>query len=109
MTNLTDHIIDAHIHVWSPDFDRYPLALGFTPDDLWLPSFTPDDHFAYSHPFGKVRLNLVQMTWYGLDHRYILDLIASDPTTYTGKILYDEDVLSDAGVTDFSIYPVITD
>ena len=32
-----------------------------------------------------------------------------DPTTYTGKILYDEDVLSDAGVTDFSIYPVITD
>lgn len=32
-----------------------------------------------------------------------------DPKTYTGKILYDEDVLSDAGVTDFSIYPVITD
>ena len=32
-----------------------------------------------------------------------------NPKTYTGKILYDEDVLSDAGVTDFSIYPVITD
>ena len=84
MSELTNLIVDAHIHVWSPDFDRYPLALGFTPDDLWLPSFTPADHFAYSHPFGKVRLNLVQMTWYGLDHRYILDLIASDPTTYTG-------------------------
>ncbi len=84
MSELTNRIVDAHIHVWSPDFDRYPLSPGFSCDDLWLPSFTPDDHFAYSHPFGKVRLNLVQMTWYGLDHRYILDLIASDPTTYTG-------------------------
>ena len=78
------NIVDAHIHVWSSDFDRYPLAPGFTPADLWLPSFTPDDHFAYSHKVGKVRINLVQMTWYGLDHSYILDLIASDPETYTG-------------------------
>ena len=82
---MTDNrIVDAHIHVWSPDFDTYPLAPGFTPDDLWLPSFTPDDHFAYSQTVGKVRLNLVQMTWYSLDHRYILDLIASDPDTYAG-------------------------
>jgi len=82
--NLKDRIIDAHIHVWTPDTERYPLAPGFTPDDFWLPSFTPDDHFAYSRRVGKVRLNLVQMTWYGLDHSYILDLIASDPDTYTG-------------------------
>ena len=59
------NIVDAHIHVWSSDFDRYPLAPGFTPADLWLPSFTPDDHFAYSRKVGKVRINLVQMTWYG--------------------------------------------
>ncbi|MDE2807667.1 MAG: amidohydrolase family protein, partial [Gemmatimonadota bacterium] len=78
------NIVDAHIHVWTSDFDQYPLAPGFTPADLWLPSFTPDDHFAYSRKVGKVRLNLVQMTWYGLDHSYILDLIASDPETYTG-------------------------
>ena len=84
MSELTDRIVDAHIHVWSPDFARYPLAPGFTPDDLWLPSFTPDEHRAYSQPLGKIRFNLVQMTWYGLDHRYILDLIASDPTTYAG-------------------------
>ena len=47
------NIVDAHIHVWTSDFDRYPLAPGFTPDDLWLPSFTPDDHFAYSRKVGK--------------------------------------------------------
>ncbi|HJO81883.1 MAG: SDR family NAD(P)-dependent oxidoreductase [SAR202 cluster bacterium] len=32
-----------------------------------------------------------------------------DPKTYTGKILYDEDVLTDAGVTDFSQYTIIAD
>ncbi|MDP6101990.1 MAG: SDR family NAD(P)-dependent oxidoreductase [Dehalococcoidia bacterium] len=34
-------------------------------------------------------------------------ICAQDPRTYTGRILYDEDVLSEAGVTDFSMYPVI--
>ncbi len=77
-------IVDAHIHVWSPDFQKYPLAPGFTPEDLWRPSFTPDDHSGYSRQFGRVRCNLVQMTWYGLDHCYIIDLIASDPNTFVG-------------------------
>ena len=77
-------IVDAHIHVWSPDLDRYPLAPGFTTEDLWHPSFTPDDHLAYSKQVGHVRINLVQMTWYGLDHSYIIYLIASDPDTFVG-------------------------
>ena len=29
-------------------------------------------------------MNLVQMTWYGLDHSYIVDLIAQDPQTFVG-------------------------
>ena len=29
-------------------------------------------------------MNLVQMTWYGLDHSYIADLIAQDPQTFVG-------------------------
>lgn len=78
------NLVDAHIHVWSSDHDRYPLAPGFTTEDLWHPSFTPDDHFAYSKQVGRVRINLVQMTWYGLDHSYIIDLIASDPDTFVG-------------------------
>ena len=81
---MGQRIVDAHIHAWSPDFDRYPLAPGFEPGDLWLPQFTPDDHFAYSHRVGPVRINLVQMTWYGLDHTYISDLIEADPDTFVG-------------------------
>ena len=80
----TNRIVDAHIHVWSREFERYPLAPGFAESDLWRPSFTPDDHFRYSRQVGKVRINLVQMTWYGLDHSYIIDLIAADPDTFVG-------------------------
>lgn len=81
---MSQRMVDAHIHVWSPDFGRYPLSPGFAESDPWLPSFTPDDHFRYSRDFGKVRINLVQMTWYGLDHRYIIDLIESDPDRFVG-------------------------
>ena len=82
--NIQDRIIDAHIHVWTDDFENYPLAPGFDPSDLWLPSFTPAQYSEYSRSVGKVRINLVQMTWYGLDHSYIIDLIANAPDTFVG-------------------------
>jgi predicted TIM-barrel fold metal-dependent hydrolase len=77
-----DPTVDAHIHVWSADLKRYPLAPGFGPADLWRPSFTPEEYFGYA-PAG-VRINLVQMTWYGLDHSYITDLIAAAPDVFVG-------------------------
>lgn len=79
-------IVDAHIHVWSPDVDRYPLAPGFNASDLWLPSFTVEDHEALTAQLDVrvTGVNLVQMTWYGLDHSYILDLIEANPDRYTG-------------------------
>ena len=80
----SNRIVDAHIHVWTADLERYPLAPGFTREDLWRPSFTPEEHFTYSRSVGDVRLNLVQMFWYGTDHSYILDLIAGDPDTFVG-------------------------
>lgn len=83
-TALKNRIIDAHIHVWTDDFARYPLASGFSAEDLWLPSFTPEIYDSYSRQMGQVRINLVQMTWYGLDHSYILDLIAGDPERFVG-------------------------
>ena len=55
-------IIDAHCHVWTSDTNQYPLASAFGKSDLWLPSFTPEDHFKYSRLVGDVRINLVQMT-----------------------------------------------
>lgn len=79
-------MIDAHVHMWTDDFARFPLAQGFSPDDMWLPRFTPLEYDACtgSTKARPVRLNLVQMTWYGLDHSYILSLIASDPARFSG-------------------------
>lgn len=94
--SLHDRIVDAHVHVWTTDTARYPLAPGFDAGDLWRPSFTPEEHFQYSRAVGRARLNLVQMTWYGLDHRYILDLIAGDPETFTGTGIVP--VLSDVSL-----------
>ena len=53
-------VVDAHVHFWTADEARYPLAPGFTADDLWLPSFTPADYSEFA-PDGRTRINLVQM------------------------------------------------
>ena len=82
--DLTDRLFDAHVHIWTDDFATYPLMAGFVPDDLWKPTSTPEDFACYSRPFGRVRMNLVQMTWYGLDHRYIIDRIAAEPDRFVG-------------------------
>ena len=34
--------IDAHSHIWSPDVQHFPLALGKTVADLKPRSFTPE-------------------------------------------------------------------
>ena len=85
-------IVDAHIHVWTDDFERYPLAEEVKKEDLWHPTFTPEEYFSYSRTVGDVRINLVQMIWYDYDHSYILDLIAGDPETFagTGMISLDD-------------------
>lgn len=81
---LRDRLIDAHVHVWTSDLKEYPLAPGFDRADLWTPTCTPEQIADESSMFGEVRLNLVQMTWYGLDHSYILALIADAPNRYVG-------------------------
>ena len=85
--DVRDKLLDAHIHVHSPDIERYPLAPGFERSDLWYPSMTPDDYAGYARGFGKVRVNLVQPTWYGLDHTYIIDCIARAPEQYVGTAI----------------------
>ncbi len=41
-----DDLIDAHVHVWSPDTARYPLAHGYTKEQMAIPRLdflTPTD------------------------------------------------------------------
>ena len=66
--DLKKGFIDAHVHVWTPDTDKYPLAKGFTKDDVKPPSFTPEELLALARPCGVTRITLIQMS-FGSDRR----------------------------------------
>lgn len=82
--------IDAHVHVWTTDFRRYPLAVGFTPQQMAPAHFTPEDLFAHSGPAGVRRTVLIQMVFYGNDNSYMLDCIRQYPGVFAGVALIDE-------------------
>lgn len=106
--------IDAHVHVWTPDTDRYPLAVGFTKEGMQPASFTPEQLFAHTRPEGVNRIVLIQMSYYGTDNRYMLHVIAKNRHTFRGVAIVDESqpdvadtmvTLGDKGVRGFRIYP----
>lgn len=106
--------IDAHVHVWTPDTERYPLADGFTKEkDMKPPSFTPAELFAHCRPQGVDRVVLVQMSFYQFDNRYMLDAIKEHPGTFSGIGIVDEaksgvretmQALATQGVRGFRLY-----
>lgn len=58
------NFIDAHVHVWTPDTDHYPLGKGWKKEDMKPPSFTPEEFFKHAKPAGVTRANLIQMSFY---------------------------------------------
>jgi predicted TIM-barrel fold metal-dependent hydrolase len=105
--------IDAHVHVWTPDTDRYPLAEGYTPADMQPPSFTPEQLLALATPHGVGRILLIQMSFYTTDNRYMLDCIAAQPEVFRGVAIIDHQAadtaetmrqLKQRGVTGFRLY-----
>lgn len=69
------HHIDAHVHVWTPDTDHYPLAAGFKKENMKPPSFTPEELFKHCRPSGVERVVLIQMSFYRFDNSYMLDMM----------------------------------
>src|SRR5262249_17051513 len=81
--------IDAHVHVWTADTNRYPLAPGFKPEDMKPASFTPEELFKHCKPAGVERINLIQMSYYRFDNRYMLETMARFPDTFVGTAIVD--------------------
>src|SRR5436305_12157207 len=69
--------IDAHVHVWTNDFKKYPLATGFTPEDMEPRRYLADDILREARPSGVDHVVLIQMSYYGFDNSYMLDAIRS--------------------------------
>ncbi len=81
--------IDAHVHVWSPDTRRYPLADRFNTADMDPPSFTPDELLQQCKPAGVDRIVLIQMSFYEYDHRYMFEAMRAHPGVFSAVALID--------------------
>lgn len=106
--------IDAHVHVWTPDTELYPLAAGYGRDEMKPPSFTPEELFEHARPCGVDRVVLIQMSFYGFDNSYMLDTMRNHPGVYSGVAVIDDSSsnpanqmreLAKQGVRGFRIYP----
>ena len=106
--------IDAHSHIWTPDVAHYPLARGFTVADMKPPSFTAEELLAQCRPAGVGRVNLIQMSFYEFDNRYMLDMIKQYPERFVGTAIVDPlgddpggemEKLNRSGVRAFRIQP----
>ncbi|MCA9216083.1 MAG: amidohydrolase family protein [Planctomycetales bacterium] len=106
-------MIDAHVHVWTPDTKQYPLATGFTKADMMPASFTPDELMAHAKPVGVGRVVLIQMSFYGNDNSYMLETMRRYKGVYSGVAVIDENdepvsrmkELAKQGVKGFRIRP----
>jgi predicted TIM-barrel fold metal-dependent hydrolase len=105
--------IDAHVHVWTPDVERYPLAAGFRKEEMKPASFTPEELFQHARPNGVTRITLIQMSFYGYDNSYMLDSMKKHPGVFSGVAVIDENdrpaermaELQKEGVRGFRIRP----
>lgn len=81
--------IDAHSHIWTPDVAHYPLAGGFTVADMKPKSFTAQELLKICRPAEVGRVNLIQMSYYEFDNRYMLDMIKLYPERFVGTAIVD--------------------
>ena len=107
-------MIDAHVHVWTDDWSRYPFASGYRREDAVLDRFTPQDIRGHADPVGVKKIVLVQMSYYGFDNSYMLDVIEESPASFAGIAVIDRNAkdveaemerLACRGVRGFRIHP----
>jgi predicted TIM-barrel fold metal-dependent hydrolase len=89
--------IDAHSHIWTPDVAHYPLAEGFTVENMNPRSFTAEELLALCRPAGVGRVNLIQMSFYQFDNSYMLDMIKLYPDRFVGTAIVDPLAADPAG------------
>ena len=106
--------IDAHVHLWTDGFREYPLAQNFTPLQMKPAVFLPEDILRLAQPSGVSRIILVQMSYYGFDNSYMVDVIHQAPHVFKGIAVIDRRKknpdatmrkLSKKGIRGFRIYP----
>ena len=105
--------VDAHVHVWTDDFVKYPLAEGYDPETIKPPIFYHEDIIGHSKASGVDRVVLVQMNHYGFDNSYMLDVMRDYAGVFSGIGVIDTEAerpddemrrLAKEGVRGFRVY-----
>jgi len=76
--------VDAHVHVWTDNFDQFPFASGVDPAIAKPTTFHAEDILGHAHACGVDKVVLVQMSHYGEDNRYMLKVMADYPGVFGG-------------------------
>jgi len=106
--------IDCHVHVWTDDLAAYPLAPGFTREQMAPPTYPAESILGAARPCGVDRVVLVQMSYYGTDNSYMLDTMRRFPGVFGGIAVIDAeaadveaemDRLNALGVRGFRMQP----
>ncbi|MCA9138238.1 MAG: amidohydrolase [Planctomycetales bacterium] len=90
-TDHDKHYIDAHAHVWTPDTTAYPLDKRYDVSSMQPPSFTAKQLLSHAEPSGVGRVVLIQMSFYGFDNSYMLDVIQQYPGKFSGVAVIDSE------------------
>ena len=109
--------IDAHVHVWTDQFDHYPLSPPFQESDMHPKTFYPEELLAHAEPSGVNRIVLIQMSYYQFDNTYMLDVMEEYPGVFSGIAIVDWEAerpdetmlqLAEQDIRGFRIYPTDT-
>ena len=90
VTHDAELAIDTHVHIWSRDTKRYPLANGFSKANFACDHFEPRQILAMADANRVARIVLVQMSYYGFDNSYMLDAIDAHPEKFRGIAVIDD-------------------
>ena len=85
----SSNYIDAHVHVWTPDIVRFPHDRKYAGPQFEPDSFTPEQVLALAKPRGVSRIVLIQMSFYGTDHSYMLNTMKRYPTVFSAVGILD--------------------
>jgi len=106
--------IDAHVHVWTDDFNRYSIAESYQKSEMKPPIFPPEELFHHTKPADVSRIVLIQMSFYGFDNSYMLDVMEQYSGVFAGIAVINQDMenlesemirLANQSVRGFRIYP----
>lgn len=80
-------VVDGHLHVWSLDTARYPLA----PTATYVPTIPgdPDALLALMAASGVDRAVIVQPSCYGYDHTFVTETLRRYPGQFAAACLVD--------------------